>query len=165
MTEKTAEKPVCQNGGKGGFRINVTEPPGQNEAKTTVIRHYIKPPLGERRLVYILDIRQGIACWLPGLRRTLYMETAPESNAFKRVRPACLVEIYDWADTEKGIVELTEKEYREFQPVYETYLRTGGEIYYFREKRSRKIWHSFEIRPGERKDITKLRKSLLSEKM
>lgn len=141
-----------------------TDAERQPAPETAVIEHYIKPPIGERRLVYILDIRPVIACWLPGLHRTLYMKTLPRSDEFKRVRLAVLIDIYDWTGSEKGVVELSAEEYKAFRPVYETYLRTGGEMYYYREKAGRKIRNEFCVRPGTGKDAA-LRKAVLSEKL
>ena len=136
----------------------------QSAPEPAVIEHYIKPPFGEQRLVYILDIRPGIVCWLPGLHRTLYMKTLPRSDEFKRIRLAVLIDIYDWTGSEKGVVELSAEEYKAFRPVYETYLRTGGEMYYYREKAGRKIRNEFCVRPGTEIN-TVLRKGVLSEKL
>ncbi|MBO4302269.1 hypothetical protein J5839_02865 [Methanosarcinaceae archaeon] len=138
--------------------------PAEMSGRFTVGHCYIKPAAGEKDLIYVLDIVPKIACWLPGLRQTLYLEELPPTDEFKRVRFVVLLHIYDWSSARDGIIELTEAEYPEFARVYEAYLRTGGELYYYREKRGRKMWHLFELRPGDRKDASSLKRSVLSEK-
>lgn|GEM_PF-2274947 len=116
----------------------------QNRLLTYNVK-YIKPAFDEKVLIYILDIEKMVACWLPPLRNTVYMLRIPESEAFKRPRNILLIRVFEFYGNQSGSIEIGKADCENFLKIYKKYQENGGEIYYKRVKKGKRIKHVFEL--------------------
>lgn len=123
-------------------------------------RNYLKPPENDKVPIIILDFQKMYACWLPGLRHTLYFNTKPETEELKRIRKVVLLEVFS-VDA-KYMIELTPEDFEQFETAYSLFIRDGGEIYFYRRKEGRRMKRYFEFRP-KKASTTPVRKYTLDE--
>lgn len=141
-----------------------SEKTGKQNRLLSYREKYIRPEYGKSVLIYILDFQKMVACWLPGIRTTVYMTNIPESDEFKRPRKIFLIHVYEWNDTACGVIEISDEDFCEFIKTYEKYQKIGGEIYYRREKVGNRIKHIFDHQKNSHK-IKKVKQYILFEKM
>lgn len=108
-------------------------------------RNYLKPPENERVPVVVLDFKKLYACWLPGLRYTLYFDEEPQTEELKRIREIILLEVFS-ADA-KYLIELTAEDFERFEIAYSLFLTYGGEMYFYRRKEGRGMKKYFDFKP------------------
>ncbi|WNY27505.1 hypothetical protein [Methanolapillus ohkumae] len=131
-------------------------------SSSPVIGHgYLKPSPDEKILIHVLDFKKMYACWLPGLRYTLYFDKEPKTPALKRVREIVLLEVYD--GTGKKIIELTDEEFNQFEMTYDLFSTYGGEIWFYREKSGRRQKNQFYLKQKPSKSEEPIRKYHLSD--
>ncbi|WNY26002.1 hypothetical protein [Methanolapillus millepedarum] len=133
--------------------------------KTTVSplvgHHYLKPAEDEKVFIQVLDFKKMYACWLPGLRYTLYFEEEPKTEELKRVRQIVLLEVYDGDG--KKLIELNDEEFEQFEIVYDMFSTYGGEIWFYRQKSGRRLRKNFWLKQKNQKTGNPIRKYNLSE--
>ncbi|MCL2863582.1 MAG: hypothetical protein FWE54_05830 [Methanimicrococcus sp.] len=108
-------------------------------------RNYLKLHEDEKVPIVVLDYKKMYACWLPGLRHTLYFEMEPNTEELKRIREIVLLEIYS-ADS-KYIVELMPEDLEQFETAYSLFSTYGGEIYFYMKKEGRRMKKYFDFKP------------------
>jgi len=110
-------------------------------------RGYLKPPEDEKVPIVVLDFKRMYACWLPGLRHTLYFEEEPKTDELKRVRDVYLLEVF--SRESKYVIELTPEDFESFETAYSLFSTYGGEMYYYRKKTGRRMKKYFDFKPKE----------------
>ena len=118
-------------------------------------RNYLKPAECDKVPIVVLDFKKMYACWLPGLRKTLYFEEEPVTEELKRIRNVYLLEVF--SQESKYMIELIPEDFEAFETTYSLFSTYGGEIYFYREKIGRRMKKYFEFKPKEKEktDITK----------
>jgi len=112
-----------------------------------IIGHnYLKPEENEKVPILVLDFKKMYACWLPGLRKTLYFDDKPDTEELKRIREVVLLEVYVSGDA-KHLIELTLEDFDQFERVYDLFSTYGGEILYHRQKEGKKKRNCFTFKP------------------
>jgi hypothetical protein len=107
--------------------------------------NYLKPPENEKIPVVVLDFRKMYACWLPGLRSTLYFDEEPKTDELKRIREIVLLEVFS-VDS-KYIIELMPEDFEQFKTAYSLFSTYGGELYFYRRKEGRRMKKYFDFKP------------------
>ncbi|MDR2944803.1 MAG: hypothetical protein LBU81_06990 [Methanosarcinales archaeon] len=108
-------------------------------------KNYLKPPENKRVPIVPLDFKKMYACWLPGLRYTLYFDEEPKTEELKRVREIILLEVFS-ADT-KYLIELAPEDFEEFKTAYSLFLTYGGEMFFYQRKEGRRMKKYFDFKP------------------
>jgi len=108
-------------------------------------RNYLKPLENEKIPIVVLDFKKMYACWLPGLRSTLYFDEEPQTEELKRIREIILLEVF--SDDAKYVIELTPEDFEQFETAYSLFLTYGGEIYFYRRKEGRRMKKYFDFKP------------------
>ncbi|WNY29056.1 hypothetical protein MmiEs2_12700 [Methanimicrococcus stummii] len=108
-------------------------------------RGYLKPPEDVRVPIVVLDFKRTYACWLPGLRYTLYFEDEPKTEELKRIREVVLLEVFS-VDA-KYLIELVDEDFKEFETAYSLFSTYGGELFFYRRKEGRRMKKYFDFRP------------------
>jgi len=108
-------------------------------------RNYLKPPENKKVPIVVLDFKKMYACWLPGLRSTLYFDIEPSTEELKRIREIVLLEVFS-VDS-KYIIELMSEDLEQFETAYSLFSTYGGEIYYYRRKEGRRMKKYFDFKP------------------
>jgi len=116
-------------------------------------RGYLKPPENEKVPIVVLDFKRMYACWLPGLRHTLYFEEEPATEELKRVRDVYLLDVF--SRESKYIIELVLEDFESFETIYSLFSTYGGEIFFYQKKEGRRMKKYFEFKPKEKKDFQK----------
>jgi hypothetical protein len=80
-------------------------------ASPIIGHNYLKPKENEKVPILVLDFKKRYACWLPGLRQTLYFDEKPETEELKRIREIILLEVYVSGET-KHLIELTLEDFK-----------------------------------------------------
>jgi len=107
--------------------------------------NYLKPPENEKIPIVVLDFKKMYACWLPGLRSTLYFDDEPKTEELKRIREIVLLEVF--SDDSKYIIELTPEDFEQFETAYSLFTTYGGEIYFYWRKEGRRMKKYFDFKP------------------
>jgi len=124
-------------------------------------RNYLKPPENEKIPIVVLDFKKMYACWLPGLRSTLYFDIEPVTEELKRIREIMLLEVF--SIDSKYVIELTDEDFEQFETAYSLFSTYGGEIYFYRRKEGRRMKKYFDFKPKKR-DETPVRKYQASDR-
>lgn len=125
-------------------------------------RKYLKPSENEKIPIVVLDFKKMYACWLPGLRHTLYFEEEPITEELKRIREIILLDVL--CNESKYIIEMMPEDFEGFKTAYSLYSTYGGEIYFYRRKEGRRVKNYFDYRPIRKTNQT-VKKYELVEKM
>jgi hypothetical protein len=125
-------------------------------------RNYLKPPENEKVPIVVLDFKRMYACWLPGLRHTLYFEEEPATEELKRIRDVYLLDVF--GRESKYIIELIPEDFELFETVYSLFSTYGGEIYFYQRKEGRRFKKYFEFKP-KKKETEAFLKYSLSDRM
>ncbi|MBZ3935415.1 hypothetical protein [Methanimicrococcus blatticola] len=108
-------------------------------------RNYLKPPENERVPIVVLDFNKMYACWLPGLRYTLYFDEEPQTEELKRIREIILLEVF--STDGKYLIELTAEDFEGFETAYSLFSTYGGEMFFYRRKEGRRMKKYFDFKP------------------
>ncbi|MDV0445862.1 hypothetical protein MmiAt1_14620 [Methanimicrococcus sp. At1] len=125
-------------------------------------RNYLKPPENERVPIVVIDFKKMYACWLPGLRHTLYFDAEPQTEELKRIREIVLLEVF--STDSKYLIELTAEDFEEFETAYALFSTYGGELFFHRRKEGRRMKKYFDFKPKQ-KVRSAIRKFSLLEKI
>jgi hypothetical protein len=120
-------------------------------------RNYLKPKENEKVPILVLDFKKMYACWLPGLKKTLYFNDKPETEELKRIREIVLLEVYVSGEF-KHLIELTLEDFKQFESVYDLFSTYGGEILYHRQKEGNKKRSCFTFKPKGKGIISTFRR-------
>jgi len=123
-------------------------------------RNYLKPAENEKVPIVVLDFKKVYACWLPGLRKTLYFEEEPKTDELKRVRDVFLLEVF--SREAKYMIELVPDDFEAFEMIYSLFSTYGGEIYFSQQKTGRRMKKNFDFKPKE-KEKKNTRKYFLND--
>lgn len=118
-------------------------------------RNYLKPPENDRIPIVVLDFKKMYACWLPGLRHTLYFDEEPKTEELKRIREIILLEVF--STDAKYLIELTPEDFEGFETAYSLFSTYGGELFFYRRKEGRRMKKYFDFKP-KKKTNTPIRK-------
>lgn len=108
-------------------------------------RNYLKPPENEPVPIVVLEYKKMYACWLPGLRYTLYFDEEPQTQELKRIREVILIEVF--SSDSKYLIELTPEDFAGFETAYSLYCTYGGELFFYRRKEGRRMIKYFDFKP------------------
>lgn len=125
-------------------------------------KKYLKPPENEKVPIVVLDFKKMYACWLPGLRHTLYFETEPVTEELKRIREIILLEVF--SKDSKYLIELVPEDFEAFETAYSLFSTYGGELLFYQRKEGRRLKKYFDYRPKQ-KITASIRKYNLDEKV
>ena len=125
-------------------------------------RNYLKPQENERIGIVVLDFKKMYACWLPGLRHTLYFDEEPKTEELKRIREVILLEVLSM--DAKYLIELHPQDFSEFETAYSLFSTYGGELFFYGKKEGRRMKKYFDYKPKQ-KAQSHIRKYKLDEKL
>ncbi|WNY24134.1 hypothetical protein MmiHf6_14630 [Methanimicrococcus hongohii] len=111
-------------------------------------RNYLKPPENERVPIVVLDFKKMYACWLPGLRYTLFFDEEPMTEELKRIREVVLLEVL-YMDS-KFLIELHPEDFEGFETAYSLFSTYGGELFFYRRKEGRRMKKYFDFKPKQK---------------
>ncbi|MDR0767218.1 MAG: hypothetical protein LBE57_02030 [Methanosarcinales archaeon] len=111
-------------------------------------RNYLKPPENERVSIVVLDFKKMYACWLPGLRHTLYFDEEPQTEELKRIREIVLLEVFSMDG--KYLIELHPEDFERFETAYALFSTYGGELFFYRRKEGRRMKKYFDFKPKQK---------------
>ncbi|MDL2261745.1 hypothetical protein LJC08_05910, partial [Methanimicrococcus sp. OttesenSCG-928-J09] len=114
-------------------------------------RNYLKPPENERVPIVVLDFQKMYACWLPGLRYTLYFDIEPKTEELKRIREVVLLEVFSLDS--KFLIELTPDDFERFETAYSLFSTYGGELFFYRRKEGRWMKKYFDFKPKQTSNV------------
>ena len=117
-------------------------------ASPIIGHNYLKPDENEKVPILVLDFKKMFACWLPGLRETLYFNDRPETEELKRIREIVLLEVYVSGES-KHMIELTLDDFNQFERIYDLFSTYGGEILYHRQREGRLNKNCFTFKPKD----------------
>ncbi|MDV0447731.1 hypothetical protein MsAg5_16430 [Methanosarcinaceae archaeon Ag5] len=143
-----------------GTNISIPVPSGIT-VSPLIGHNYLKPAQDEKVFIQVLDFKKMYACWLPGLRYTLYFDEEPKTEELKRIRQIVLLEVYD--GNGKRLIELNDEEFEQFEMVYDMFSTYGGEIWFYRQKTGRRLRKNFWLKQKNAKPGDPIRKYNLSD--
>lgn len=114
-------------------------------------KNYLRPPEDDRVPIVVLDFKKMYACWLPGLRYTLYFDEEPKTEELKRIREIVLLEVF--STDAKYLIELTPEDFEGFETAYSLFSTYGGEMFFYRRKEGRRMKKYFDFKPKKNTDV------------
>jgi hypothetical protein len=134
-----------------------------------LVKHFTKPEPGEYVPINFIEMTRETVAWSPRLNQSVYV--APETQEqdageLKRVREINVLTVLNQLSGTISTIELSDEEKEQFQEVYQTYMRKGGQILFTRKKEGRKTVSFFELSDDkDRKKEVEVKSMLLSEKL
>ncbi len=126
-----------------------------------LVKQFSKPEEGEYVPVTFIEFKRKLVGWSTELRRSVYIESDEEKLKLKRVREINLMIAINHLSGKLSSIELTDEEKTQFEEVYDSYLKKGGQLMYTRQKIGGKSVAFFEL--YEIKVMDKPEKNLLSD--
>lgn len=130
-----------------------------------LIKRFAKPREGEYVPITFIEFKQKEVGWSPELKRSVYVENEDDKEKLKRVRKINLMMAVNHLSGTLSAIELTDEERKQFEEVYDLFLKNGGELMYTRKKVGAKTISFFEVREKEKKKEDTAEKSLLSDRI
>jgi len=128
-----------------------------------LIKQFSKPGEGEYVPVTFIEFKRKLVGWSPELKRSVYIGNDEEKAKLKRVREVNLMLVINHLSGKLSSIELTDEEKAQFEEVYSSFLKKGGQLYYTRKKTGIKNIPFFELREPEKKNRDNPEKNLLSD--
>lgn len=132
-------------------------------AEYHLIKQFSKPEEGEYIPITFIEFKRKLVGWSTELRRSVYIESDEEKIKLKRVREINLMIAINHLSGKLSSIELTDGEKAQFEEVYDSSLKKGGQLMYTRKKFGVKSVAFFELHEPETKVMDKLEKNLLSD--
>lgn len=127
-------------------------------------KHFSKPEEGEYVPITFVEFKRKLVGWSPELKRSVYIEREEEKTKLKRIREINVLFAINQMSGKTATIELTDDERVQFEKVYESFLKAGGQLMYTRKKIGARIVSFFEIHETENRIAEVSEKSLLSER-
>lgn len=142
----------------------------QNSSNYRLVKHFIKPELGEFVPIEIIKMTRETVAWSPKLKQSIYITPdMPDAGELKRVREVNVLGVINQLSGSISTIELTDDEREQFENVCKVYHEKGGQILFSRKKVGRKTVSFFELSEKKeekyRKKDIEVRSMLLSEKL
>lgn len=128
-----------------------------------LIKQFPKPREGEFVPVTFIEFKRKLVGWSPELKRSVYIENEEEIAKLKRVREVNLMIAINHLSGKLSSIELSDEEKAQFEEVYSSFLKKGGQLKYTRKKICAKIIAFFELHELEEKVKDIPEKNLLSD--
>lgn len=131
-----------------------------------LIKQFSKPQEGEFVPVTFIEFKRKLVGWSPELKRSVYIENIEneeEKAKLKRVREVNLMIAINHLSGKLSSIELNDEEKAQFEEVYSSFLKNGGQMMYTRKKTGAKNIAFFELQDIEKKVRDKPEKNLLSD--
>ena len=128
-----------------------------------LIKQFPKPREGEFVPVTFIEFKRKLVGWSPELKRSVYIENEEEIAKLKRVREVNLMIAINHLSGKLSSIELSDEEKAQFEEVYSSFLKKGGQLMYTRKKIGAKIIAFFELNELEDKVKDIPEKNLLSD--
>jgi len=128
-----------------------------------LIKQFPKPREGEFVPVTFIEFKRKLVGWSPELKRSVYIENEEEIAKLKRVREVNLMIAINHLSGKLSSIELSDEEKAQFEEVYSSFLKKGGQLMYTRKKIGAKIIAFFELNELEEKVKDIPEKNLLSD--
>lgn len=129
-----------------------------------LLRLFLKPKEGEFVPITFIEFKRKLVGWSPELKRSVFIETEEEKEKLKRVRETNLMSVINHLSGKLSSIELNDEEKADFEEVYVTYLKKGGQLLYTRKKRGSRMIPYFEGRDEGKKKTEPAEKSVLSDR-
>lgn len=124
-----------------------------------------KPEEGEYVPITFVEFKRKLVGWSPELKRSVYIENGENSSKLKRIREVNVMIAINHLSGNVSSIELTDEERQQFDEVYNTFLKTGGQLMYTRKKAGTRMVSCFEIHAVDREATDVPEKTLLSERI
>ena len=128
-----------------------------------LIKQFSKPREGEFVPVTFIEFKRKLVGWSPELKRSVYIGSEEEKAKLKRVREVNLMIAINHLSGKLSSIELNDEEKAQFEEVYGSFLKKGGQLMYTRKKIGAKNIAFFELQEIEEKVRDKSEKNLLSD--
>ena len=128
-----------------------------------LIKQFSKPREGEFVPVTFIEFKRKLVGWSPELKRSVYIGSEEEKAKLKRVREVNLMIAINHLSGKLSSIELNDEEKAQFEEVYSSFLKNGGQLMYTRKKTGAKNIAFFELQDIEKKVRDKSEKNLLSD--
>jgi len=128
-----------------------------------LIKQFSKPREGEFVPVTFIEFKRKLVGWSPELKRSVYIGSEEEKAKLKRVREVNLMIAINHLSGKLSSIELNDEEEAQFEEVYSSFLKNGGQLMYTRKKTGVKNIAFFELQDIEKKVRDKSEKNLLSD--
>lgn len=128
-----------------------------------LIKQFSKPREGEFVPVTFIEFKRKLVGWSPELQRSVYIESEEEKAKLKRVREVNLMIAINHLSGKLSSIELNDEEKAQFEEVYSSFLKKGGQLMYTRKKICAKNIAFFELNELEEKVRDIPEKNLLSD--
>ncbi|HEX7627426.1 MAG TPA: hypothetical protein VF354_00705 [Candidatus Methanoperedens sp.] len=128
-----------------------------------LIKQFSKPHEGEFVPVTFIEFKRKLVGWSPELKRSVYIGSEEEKAKLKRVREVNLMIAINHLSGKLSSIELNDEEKAQFEEVYSSFLKNGGQLMYTRKKTGAKNIAFFELQDIEKKVRDKSEKNLLSD--
>ncbi|MFZ3383003.1 MAG: hypothetical protein WA144_03665, partial [Candidatus Methanoperedens sp.] len=113
--------------------------------------------------VTFIEFKRKLVGWSPELKRSVYIGSEEEKAKLKRVREVNLMIAINHLSGKLSSIELNDEEKAQFEEVYSSFLKNGGQMMYTRKKTGAKNIAFFELQDIEKKVRDKPEKNLLSD--
>lgn len=124
-----------------------------------------KPTEGEYVPITFIEFKRKTVGWSPRLKRSVYIEKEEDKTDLKRVREINVLVAINLLSGKIASIELTDEEREQFEEIYGTFLKRGGQLVYTRKKAGAKNVPCFEVHESVRRAAAAPEKILLSDKM
>jgi hypothetical protein len=128
-----------------------------------LIKQFSKPQEGEFVPITFIEFKRKLVGWSPELKRSVYIESEAEKAKLKRVREVNLMIAINHLSGKLSSIELTDEEKEQFEDVYSSFLRKGGQLMYTRKKIGAKNVAFFEFHELLKKVMDISERNLLSD--
>jgi len=129
-----------------------------------LLRLFLKPKEGEFVPITFIEFKRKLVGWSPELKRSVFIEHEDEKEKLKRIREVNLMSVINHLSGKLSTIELTDEEKVNFEEVYGSYLKKGGQLLYTRQKNGARMISIFEVRKEGRRIKAQVEKSVLSDR-
>lgn len=141
-----------------------------NSSNYRLVKHFIKPELGEFVPIEIIEMTRETVAWSPKLKQSIYITPdMPDAGELKRVREVNVLRVINQLSGSISTIELNDEEREQFEEVCKVYQEKGGQILFSRKRVNRKTVSFFELSEKKeekyRKKDIEVKGMLLSEKL
>ena len=126
-------------------------------------RQFPRPREGEYVPVTFIEFKLKLVGWSTELKRSVYIEGDEDRTKLKRVREVNVMIAINHLSGKLCSIELTDEEKAQFEEVYSSFLKKGGQLFYIRKKSGAKNIPFFELREPDKQVRDKPEKNLLSD--
>ena len=126
-------------------------------------RQFPRPREGEYVPVTFIEFKLKLVGWSTELKRSVYIEGDEDRTKLKRVREVNVMIAINHLSGKLCSIELTDEEKAQFEEVYSSFLKKGGQLFYIRKKSGAKNIPFFELREPDKQVSNKPEKNLLSD--